>query len=249
MMQLAVQAKRWFFRNFANPQIVDRRGLRWHLDPRDKLQNALLAGIVYEAGKIKRSCELIEKLSVEIALDIGANFGLYSLFWAQKNPPSHIYAFEPVERTYASLARNVALNNFSARIQPFHLALGAEEAEMEISYNPRKSGGASLLANNANQGQLIREWTAVRPLDNILQLENRIIFAKMDVEGYVCKVLDGANSLLSSNKCMIQAEAGEFQKKSIVRRFDRLGYRHLGSDGEDLYFINFQHPGAALDLN
>lgn len=55
----------------------------------------------------------------DTVIDIGANIGAYSLFFARKC--KYVYAFEPV--TFEELNENIALNNFS-NIKAFEYGLG-----------------------------------------------------------------------------------------------------------------------------
>jgi len=44
--------------------------------------------------------------------DVGAHYGVYALFFAQKViPTGKVYAFEPVPETFAYLQENIFLNN------------------------------------------------------------------------------------------------------------------------------------------
>ena len=62
----------------------------------------------------KHSLSLWMKLcaSAETIVDIGANTGIYSLVAKAIRPTAQVYAFEPVERIFAQLRHNMALNNF-----------------------------------------------------------------------------------------------------------------------------------------
>ena len=57
-------------------------------------------------------------------VDVGANYGLYSILGALWNPGLHIVAFEPVPEIYDALMRNITLNEVAKRISAYRLALG-----------------------------------------------------------------------------------------------------------------------------
>lgn len=46
-------------------------------------------------------------------IDVGAHMGYFSLLAAATNPEAHIYAFEPVDRIFKRLMKNVEVNRFS----------------------------------------------------------------------------------------------------------------------------------------
>ena len=45
-------------------------------------------------------------------IDIGANIGVFSIYAANKNKTSKIFAFEPSQKTYNQLVENINLNGF-----------------------------------------------------------------------------------------------------------------------------------------
>jgi len=45
-------------------------------------------------------------------IDVGANYGLYTLYMASKNPSCTIIAMEPYDKVYAALVDNVQLNSY-----------------------------------------------------------------------------------------------------------------------------------------
>lgn len=67
------------------------------------------------AGWEKESTNLWIELSKnsKTILDIGSNTGLYALISKSVNPDSEVYAFEPVDRVYKKLVKNIELNNYN----------------------------------------------------------------------------------------------------------------------------------------
>ena len=55
-------------------------------------------------------------------IDVGANFGLYSLY-AALNSQCRVLAFEPHFASYYILSRNIILNNLSDKISLYPLAV------------------------------------------------------------------------------------------------------------------------------
>ena len=53
-----------------------------------------------------------EKIKFKISniLDIGANNGIYSIYYAKKYKNSKIFSFEPVKKNYILLKKNIHLN-------------------------------------------------------------------------------------------------------------------------------------------
>ncbi len=132
-------------------------------------------------------------------LDVGANFGYYSVLFAHSvGPRGRVVAFEPNPAMLHELRHNLALNEFSHVItQPF--ALSDHEGELEFSCPvPGQEGHGSLRPNAsfAVQGTI---RVRCRPLDAVcseLQLP-AVDVVKVDVEGGELQVFKGATRLFS----------------------------------------------------
>jgi FkbM family methyltransferase len=129
----------------------------------------------------------------DTVLDIGANVGLVTLRLSKRvGPTGLVHAFEPnpviADRLASSLAANGILN-----VRLHQVALGAEEARLQLSVPEGNAGAASLLADRAS-GKNVE--VPVRRLDNFDL--GPIGFVKMDVEGFEENVLRGFWKTLSS---------------------------------------------------
>lgn len=134
------------------------------------------------------------------ALDIGANFGYYSVLFAQAvGPAGRVVAFEPNPVMLVELQHNLALNQFTnVTVQP--VALGDHEGELEFCCpTPGREGHGSLRPNESfTVEQTIR--VRCRLLDAVcdeLRLAT-VDVIKLDAEGAELMVFDGASRLLSS---------------------------------------------------
>src|SRR5262249_15115462 len=58
-------------------------------------------------------------------IDVGANYGFYSVLAALWNPNIRVVAFEPLQPIFEGLARNVSLNNLGERVTTENLALSS----------------------------------------------------------------------------------------------------------------------------
>jgi len=80
-----------------------------------------------------------------VIIDIGANIGAASLFFAKRFPNSTIYAFEPFEKNFNFLKKNIKLNNLQERIIPYNAAIGEDNKKMNLYLNADNDGCHSLL--------------------------------------------------------------------------------------------------------
>jgi amino acid adenylation domain-containing protein/FkbM family methyltransferase len=74
--------------------------------------------------------------------DVGANIGLFTLFIGERRPTTKIYAFEPIEDIYLSLAQNAS--RYGERVKVFQHGLSDREREGRFIYYPRFSAMSRL---------------------------------------------------------------------------------------------------------
>lgn len=169
----------------------------------------------------ERELEIVKRYLPESAviLDIGANIGNHSLYWATQCNSAKIYAFEPIPDTFNILKRNVELNFQSERIKLFNIGLSDAKSRAEIdrfiSYN---TGETSI--KKSHNGPLL-----VDKLDNIDIEENRIDLIKIDVEGHEIFILRGAIETIKKYKPVIFIEIAASNLIECNRLLESLEYK------------------------
>ncbi|WP_198018694.1 FkbM family methyltransferase [Chloroflexus sp. Y-396-1] len=132
-----------------------------------------------------------------IALNIGAHIGVYTLALAQLLPEGHVYAFEPVLKTYQHLQLNVAWNQLRGlvpeNITTYRLAFGDVDGETRI-FLESSTLQSSLLAQQPLQPY---ERVPVARLDTWLKQHfiDKVDLIVIDVEGAEDIVLRYATAL------------------------------------------------------
>ena len=124
-----------------------------------------------------------------VAIDVGANVGIWSLLAARRGATVH--AFEPVPALAARLRRHTADNRLDS-IVVNEVALGAERKRTPFFAIPDGNTGASSLARHRDDSVQID--VDVIPLDDSI---DRADILKVDVEGAEIFVFRGARRLLS----------------------------------------------------
>jgi len=132
----------------------------------------------------------------QVALDIGANIGYFSLLLAKKMGPSgKIYSFEPHPSIFNKLSNN--LKDFSS----CHLkneALSDKKGEMKL-FVPKdfsgNEGTATFERNQLKNGSVSEIPVNVEVLDEVIG-DNKIDLIKIDVEGHEASVFKGAERVL-----------------------------------------------------
>ena len=158
-------------------------------------------------------------------IDIGANYGLYTLNMANNvGPQGHVYAFEPATDTASILQMSIKLNNFK-NVTTNQKALSHHEGEMYLTKNEQSELNA--LVSESPTDELV-EKVLVTSLDNFIDQINltRIDFVKVDAEGAENDIIDGGLRFLKSQSPIIQYEIndGRSFKYDLVNKFKTLGY-------------------------
>jgi FkbM family methyltransferase len=136
-------------------------------------------------------------------LDIGANIGNHSLFFAKFLNCETVYSFEPFPRNLLLLKKN--MQNFTHKSKIYEIALSNKEGTMPL-YNSQADnfGGFSLHSYSNGTSFIVNSSINVITLDS-LNLDN-ISMIKIDVENHENEVLEGAKQTILRNKPIIFIE-------------------------------------------
>ena len=75
-------------------------------------------------------------------VDIGANVGIYSLYFAKLSENSQIYSFEPDASSFTSLVKNISVNS-TPNIKAFCIALGSRKGFYEMNFHDFAAGAGA----------------------------------------------------------------------------------------------------------
>ena len=136
-------------------------------------------------------------------LDIGANIGNHSLFFAKFLNCEMVYSFEPFPRNVSVLKQN--LLNFTQKSKIYEIALSDKEGTMPLYNSQAGNFGGFSLHNYSNGASFM-----VNPSINVITLDslnlNNISMIKIDVENHENEVLEGAKQTILRNKPIIFIE-------------------------------------------
>lgn len=175
--------------------LVHLRGVRMHLFEHEAVSETIRReGDFYEH-------ELLDELAhlhphQRVILDVGANIGNHSVFWASFVDHRAIHAFEPVPALYQMLRRNVGWLG----VDTHRLALSDHAGELRMTVDTQNMGRSHV----DEEGGLVvpAMW-----LDNVALKDVSLI--KIDVEGHQAQVLRGAQRTLEQWHPLLLVEDGE----------------------------------------
>ena len=212
------------------------QGSKMFLDPGDSLDLSING--VY--GELDTKIIREEIHEGDIVIDVGANIGYYTLIFAQLVGSSgKVFAFEPEPKNFEILKKNIKINNYQNIV-----------AEQKIVSD--KSGIVKLfiaehgiVGHRINQQKSSQKFIEVESiiLDNYikkLNLDSKINFIKIDVEGSEPKVLEGAKEIMQkSNQLKIFTEFNrEFVKKYGIEPKEMIDL--LYRNGFKIYLPNYK---------
>jgi FkbM family methyltransferase len=138
----------------------------------------------------------------DVAFDIGANVGLYTVLLAKTvGGAGRVVAFEPDHRAFDHLRDNLKLNGI-ANARCFRQALGEQAGQARL-YASKIIGGSSLVAKrkHGGGGQIV----AIAAGDDLVLAEKVPLprAVKIDVEGYEHSVIRGLSRTLVHPACEV----------------------------------------------
>lgn len=174
----------------------------------------------------------------EVAIDIGANVGYYSLVMSRLvGPGGKVYAAEPSPSIRTRLERHLALNGVrNVVVLPFGVSNRSEERYLKLS--GEDNCGDTHFVDDPGEANLegrlpLRRLTDLVPAEDL----QRTALIKIDVEGMEVEVLEDLleNIPLMRRKLTICAEVRRFGPSAervdgLVARFREAGFELLRLD-------------------
>ncbi len=193
-------------------------------------------------------------------LDLGAQFGIFTISAARRAPGGEVIAFEPEPSNFSLLNLNLRLNRVASRTQTFPFAVGEGESEVDF-YVYRDSDSHAIHRHPEAE---IREVIKLRvvSIDDFLDAP-RLDVVKMDIEGHEPFALEGMRKTLdNSDSVVLFCElAPEYLRRAGVDPADYLlqleslgfGMRVIDERRRllrkvDPEFLRSGHPGRAVNL-
>jgi FkbM family methyltransferase len=152
---------------------------------------------VYEFEKTETAMWIDYAKRSNHILDIGSNFGYYSLLASDVNPGSKIMAFEPAPAMFQRLTHNLNLNAY-LNVMPLNLGLSNEKGRFDFFVADNKHSGMSGLSMpDGIDGQKIQ--VEITTVDQILADHGDVMpdLIKIDVEGNELNALLGMKHMFS----------------------------------------------------
>lgn len=182
-----------------------------------------------EVGAIQRVLGATKEWTT--ILDIGANIGWFSLWFAHNCPQASIHAFEPLPRNFGYLQRNITANSLNNQVKVYNYGLSNQNGAFDFFVYPTGTTNASLknVSEVTNAQRIVGltitldDWT-----DNFnIQPD----FIKCDVEGAEFLVFQGGKETLLKCRPIVFTEMLRkwsrpfgYHPNDVIGFFEELGY-------------------------
>jgi len=147
-----------------------------------------------------------------IFIDIGCNYGAYSIPISKIKNKIDVYCFDPSKKSLDKLVENIKLNKIQ-NIKYFKIGIGEKEKYSFFDDNLKNyKNSGSYQINDDKRGTRIQ----INSIDNLIKKKiiypKKKIFIKMDIEGYEFFALQGLIKTINKFNVMIFFE---FSKKIL----------------------------------
>ena len=171
----------------------------------------------------------------DVFIEIGSGIGDNIIFLAKKKTRCH--AFEPVPSNYASLLKNIKLNNLNNFVLTYPFGLGSDVREASFLFSPINTT-ASRLAHSSEEANCtvnIRNLDSMVSMLNISNTDHVLI--KLNAENMEDEVVRGATKFITSipNLTLVMKLKPKAYEP-VIRTLDELGQFEYGMvDKENLF--------------
>lgn len=260
LVKQTLKSNRWFVSKLIPPdylykkgsyRMVVRDGIHYKLDISHVVDHFIYYGIKdpginFVVDKIRQA---------KVILDIGANIGNSSLFFASQNTSSKILSFEPHPGTYQRALENFRLNSFS-NITLYNIGLGEEKAMLKLYEVNDNNPGMNRIVNK--ELEMPYKTVKVEKLDDFLSVNkvHKVDFIKIDVEGYEYSVLKGGEILIKNNHPLLFIELdddnlkeNDKSAKGLVELLVSFGYKDFfRADTQERVSPSADFSGCHFDI-
>lgn len=185
-------------------------------------------GASAEDEYIEMVCSILKERQKGIAIDVGANFGCWTLPIGMC--ATRVMCFEP-QRPIFNLLRKTVAANPSIAAECHNLAVGDAPGVISVPILDLDAaanfGGVTLGIEHHEQPNAKMEDVRVVALDDLVFLsEETVSFIKADVEGFEPAVLRGAHNVISRYRPLLFVEAVHrfTDTDALKQQIENMGY-------------------------
>ena len=144
-------------------------------------------------------------------LDVGANFGYYSVRMGAvvRQAGGRVFSFEPDAFSFALLLKNRSENHMEDIIVPFHVACGDRDMEVNLYRHPNPANFGGTRVGRPGETPASGELSGrvpLRRIDDLIPPDVSVHLIKMNAEGFEPYALRGMQRILSYDRPVLVCE-------------------------------------------
>ena len=247
--------------------IINNFKLRLNL--KNSLERKIFLENSFEKDQINFIKNSIENNKFDYFVDIGAYIGYYTLYFSKFPNIKKIISIEANKTNYDNLLKNISLNQLKNVITHNLACSDTDGKVKLWYTNPNKMGGSSVLSENdyeynkynlkpdldqkhikthynksykdymKSKDNFFYENITSKKFDNIIDVTNKYLLIKIDVERHEIFVLKGAENILINNKIFLQIEIFPELFNEINNFLLKRNFKLINNIGWDYYFKNY----------
>ena len=247
--------------------IINNFKLRLNL--KNSLERKIFLENSFEKDQINFIKNSIENNKFDYFVDIGAYIGYYTLYFSKFPNIKKIISIEANKTNYDNLLKNISLNKLNNVITHNLACSDTDGKVKLWYTNPNKMGGSSVLSENdyeynkynlkpdldqkhikthynksykdymKSKDNFFYENITSKKFDNIIDVTNKYLLIKIDVERHEIFVLKGAENILINNKIFLQIEIFPELFNEINNFLLKRNFKLINNIGWDYYFKNY----------
>ncbi|MFB2936472.1 FkbM family methyltransferase [Aerosakkonemataceae cyanobacterium BLCC-F154] len=179
--------------------------------------------------------EILSERRRGLLVDIGANFGYYSVLWLQKEG-TRVIAVEPVTEYVELLHEN--LKDYLSRFEIFPGCIGDRNGTAFLDTLGDPTMLTKVVTDEHQEEEGVRR-SEMLTLNSLLEKynEHSIDVLKIDAEGYDLKILESCKSLFAAKaiKTVFWETANSAEEKEMMKFLESLGYSKILAKGATGY--------------
>jgi FkbM family methyltransferase len=167
---------------------------------------------------------LLAARNLQVAFDVGANCGFFTLYAAAQWPALRIVAIEPHPVSFQRLGENIRSNGLEKRVITVAAAAGASSGSCQFFVSADSSMGHVVSRENSTTEQLVK--VALVSLDDCARTQALWPdLIKIDVEGFEVEVLKGARACLEHARYAIVEIHSEKLSEQSLALLQQVGFQ------------------------
>ena len=201
------------------------------LDFLDPIDREIILTKEFEKEEFEYLLNQINKNKINYFLDVGANCGYYSLKISNEITNIKVFSFEPNEEAHLKFSKSLEKNlELSKKINLYKFGLSNKTSKLKmksmIKFGYAQTGGTSVITNDKETDNFVF-FAEFKIGDDLINLENKNLAIKIDIEGHELNALLGLKKTLISNQCILQIEIFEKNFDEVNNFLFSLGFKNF----------------------